>query len=294
MGDFWHKLDPTGDNFFGLGSRWGRQIGDMMTGALGEYHRPDPFGTKQGTVLNKVGRSVGGAGPGAVGGFITGGWPGAVAGGVAGGTLAGTGTTSNTTLSGFGENFGAGMGAGYLGGLGYGALAGGGGASAGGGSAGGLGGGATAGVNGLMSGGGSAASASPYTAGVGGVTDASGGLGGLGGLESSMGIGQGGLGMGNQSSLSLFNPNYSNSALAGGTGTGGMSGTPAAGVDKARLIRQAINQMRNQQQGQGNTGTALPETKMDFLKKIYSMFPMLRPHLSSQNNSINFGGPNAS
>lgn len=145
---FWGKLDPTNDHFLGLNPAFARQMGDMMTGALAEYHRKDPFWTQQGTGINKIGRSVGGAGPGAVGGFVTGGPYGAVAGGIGGGILAGTGKTDNTTLSGFGENLGVGVGAGSLAGYGLGSgLWSGGGYGAGAGA--GAGGVPTAGVNGV-------------------------------------------------------------------------------------------------------------------------------------------------
>jgi len=111
---FWKDLDPTGDNFLGLGPTLGRILAGVGTLGGTEFHRTNGFGTKPGTWENDLNRGLGGAGPGAVGGFVTGGIPGAIIGGVGGGVAAGTGKTNSTTLSGFGENLGLGVGGGGL------------------------------------------------------------------------------------------------------------------------------------------------------------------------------------
>lgn len=118
-------FDPTSKNFLGMGERFGRIAGALATANTTEFHRSDPFFSKQGTGLNRWGRSVGGSGPGAVGGFITGGPYGAVAGGLAGGLATDQGLSNNTSAQGFGKNFGLGLGAGAVTGYGAGALSGG-------------------------------------------------------------------------------------------------------------------------------------------------------------------------
>lgn len=121
----WKDLDPTGNNFLGLGPHIGRILAALGTANASEMHRTDPFGTTPGSAANHFGRSLGGIGPGAVGGFVTGGVPGAIVGGVGGGAAAGTGATNSTTLSGWGENLGIGAGAGGLAGYGAGLASGG-------------------------------------------------------------------------------------------------------------------------------------------------------------------------
>lgn len=125
MSHWYDVLDPTGKNFMGLGERFGRIMGAFATGNTTEFHRSDPFFSKQGTALNRWGRSVGGSGPGAVGGFITGGPYGAVAGGAAGGLSEDQGLANNTSAAGFGKNFGIGLGSGALAGYGRGLMSGG-------------------------------------------------------------------------------------------------------------------------------------------------------------------------
>lgn len=110
----WSNLDPSGNNFLGMGSTLGRIMAGIGTAGGSEFHRTDPFSTAPGSAGNHMGRAMGGIGPGALGGFVTGGVPGAFVGGATGGGLAGSGATNSTTLSGFGENLGAGAGAGGL------------------------------------------------------------------------------------------------------------------------------------------------------------------------------------
>lgn len=150
---FWNTLDPTSDNFFGMGPKWGRIFAGINSAGGTEFHRTDPMATTPGTTWNQVGRGFGGAGPGAVGGYAAGGPYGAVAGGIGGGILGGTGKTNSTTPSGWGEDLGAGFGLGKLMAMTYGGGAGnlakgggaggasGGGSAAGGGAAGGAAGG---------------------------------------------------------------------------------------------------------------------------------------------------------
>lgn len=113
---FFGNLDPSGNNFLGMGPTLGRIMAGIGTAGGSEFHRTDGFGTQPGSWENHFNRGMGGAGPGAVGGFVTGGVPGAIVGGVGGGIAGGTGATNSTTLSGFGENLGIGTGGGLLGG----------------------------------------------------------------------------------------------------------------------------------------------------------------------------------
>lgn len=120
---FWKKLDPTGDDFLGTGSRTGRVLSDMIFGLSPEFHRPDSFGAGRDTAFAKgIGGSVTGAASGAGTGFLVGGPYGAIGGGIlgglAGGVLGATGNTQNYKPLGFLENLGAGVGGGILGGEG--------------------------------------------------------------------------------------------------------------------------------------------------------------------------------
>lgn len=117
---FWDSLDPSGNNFLGLGPKIGRIMAGINTAGGSEFHRTDPGATTPGSTWNKVGRGFGGAGPGAVGGFFAGGVPGAIVGGIGGGIAGGTGATNSTTMSGWGEDLGIGVGSGKLAALTYG------------------------------------------------------------------------------------------------------------------------------------------------------------------------------
>lgn len=82
-GGFLSSLDPTGNNFLGMGNTVGRIAGDVMTGGLGEFGRPDSFGLPPsiaGPLKIGAGTVGGGALMGPAGSFL-----GGTLGGLAGG-----------------------------------------------------------------------------------------------------------------------------------------------------------------------------------------------------------------
>lgn len=118
---FLSSLDPTGDNFLGLGPKVGRVAAGAFTLGNSEIFRPDPFGSSRKTVFAKaVGGTIQGATTGAVVGFATGGpfgaAVGATVGGIGGGVAGVTGATNNYTPLGVLKNTGIGVGAGLTGG----------------------------------------------------------------------------------------------------------------------------------------------------------------------------------
>ncbi len=142
---FLKKLDPTSQNFMGLGPTAGRIISDMLTLPMGttEWFRKDPMGFGSNTIAGKVGHGIGGSMEGGAGGaasgFMTGGPYGAIVGGglgaTTGGVRSGLGDSDPTSLHGHGGgalgNFGIGFGEGLVGGSAVSGMAGGGGGAAG-------------------------------------------------------------------------------------------------------------------------------------------------------------------
>lgn len=98
--DLGKALDPTGNNFLGLGKTAGRIVSGVFTGGQSELFRTDPFSANRNSVFAKVAHGVGGAEIGAAAGFVTGGPAGAFVGGVNGGIQAGLGTQNVTKLGG--------------------------------------------------------------------------------------------------------------------------------------------------------------------------------------------------